>query len=55
MPSDPGSGGMTDIKPQIESQTEVPKPKPFAPAGHPMYPAAAVVMPVHVCTFTCAI
>ena len=55
MPSDPRSSGMADIKPQIESQTGVPKPKPFAPAGHSMYPAATVAMPVHVCIFTCAI
>ena len=46
---------MADIKPQIESQTGVPKPKPFAPAGHSMYPAATVAMPVLVCIFTCAI
>jgi len=48
MPSDPGSGGMADIKPQIESQTGVPKPKPFPPVGHSMYPAAAVAMPGYI-------
>ena len=48
LPGDPGSSGMPDIKPQIDSQTGIPKPKPFAPGGHPMYPAAAVAMPGYI-------